>query len=415
VPSKHRRVVTFVPSIPSYVKNRLDVAIRGALPLLIRHPCCRIGEQFCHREGRKVLSARGARPPAARTWYLLIGVGCLFLSALPVAADYVARLWFRNETKGLEGPGALPAEPGDQVSIRFAYWTDDPDIERWTILQATLSLDGIGIISDAEANTFANQANAGFSPSGHFPLKVFWQPDYGPMHDNGIDPGDTTKPFVAERGLYFVVGANGSASSSWSFNRTLFTFTVQPEGIGQDLHWLFDGRETPAGLSTRMMDYQPITVDVTDNYLVVLPAFSRVGGSVTLSNWLQPAEGVDVEYWLLDDQQVVSSGWTTLGPNGSYELSFPLSGEYRLRLKASHWLSALSQPLQLAPLSPAQADFVLSNGDSDGDNTITISDINAVLVKFALTGQVREDLDGSGIVDLPDLSIALLGLGQIGD
>ncbi|GMV38189.1 MAG: hypothetical protein AMXMBFR61_26970 [Fimbriimonadales bacterium] len=346
---------------------------------------------------------------------MLIGVGCLFASALPVAAEYAARLWFRNETKGIEGQGAVPAEPGDRVSIRFAYSTDDPVIERWTVLQATLSLDGLGMISDAEANTFEQQANAAFSPGTHFPLKVFWQPDYGPMYDNGIDPGDATKPFVAERGLYLVVGANGSTSSSWSFNRTIFTFTVQPEGVGQELHWLFDARETPAGLSTRMLDYQPVTVDVTDNFLVVVPGFSRVSGTVALEQWLPPAEGVEVEYWLLDGQQSVASGTTTLGPNGSYELSFPLSGEYRLRVKASHWLSALSQPLQLTPLAPAQADFHLVNGDADGDNMISLSDINAVLVKFALSNQTLEDLDGSGTVDLPDLSIALLGVGRVGD
>ena len=340
-------------------------------------------------------------------------MGCV-LASVPVIGMYTARLWFRNETKGLEGPGAIPAEPGDQVSIRFAYWTDDPVIERWTILQATLSLDGSGIISDAQANTFAQQANAAFMPGGHFPLKVFWQPNYGPMHDNGIDPGDSTKPFVAEKGLYLVVGANGSASSSWSFNKTIFTFTVQSEGVGQELRWLFDGRETPAGLSTRMMDYVPRTVDVTDNYLVVVPPPSRIAGLVTLGNWLPSAEGVELEYWLLQDQQVVHSGQTTLGPGGSYELTFPVSGEYRLRVKASHWLSALSLPLHLAPGTPAQADYFLANGDADGDNLITLSDINSVLISFARAGQGNEDLDGSGVVDLPDLTIVLVGLGQEG-
>ncbi|GMV35625.1 MAG: hypothetical protein AMXMBFR61_01330 [Fimbriimonadales bacterium] len=213
------------------------------------------------------LSTRGLRT----TLVALATVGATLLASSG-HAGYVARLWFENVTKGTSNAGALLCDPGDQIAIKYYFRADDQtgQTEKWGTMQITLILDGNGVMSEADANTWATQVNAAFVPGAWYPIKIFWQPDYGEMRDNAIDPSDPNYPFVANKGLYALIGVQGTRTASYNFPaKTLFTFTIAPGSEGQTLNWAFDNRDTGTGLSTRILDYVGASVDITDNYIQV--------------------------------------------------------------------------------------------------------------------------------------------------
>ena len=57
----------------------------------------------------------------------------------------------------------------------------------------------------------------------------------------------------------------------------------------------------------------------------------------------------------------------------------------------------------------------LVNGDVDGNNAVTASDVAAVLTELDAMGGDRTDLDGDGVVSSTDLSIVLKSLDHVGD
>jgi hypothetical protein len=196
---------------------------------------------------------------------------------------FQARLWFKNNTTGLENSGAVLVSPGDSVSIWFQYIgsTDDAS-DKWGLFQATLDLAGITLITDAEASTWSNQLDAGFLPNSTFTTKILFDTDDGPMYDLSIDPTDNTQPLVTKRGLYALIGVLGNKPEAHDFGpQELFRFTVAPGALaGETLDWLFDARDTGVGLSTRILDKNASTADITDNHLQAVP---EPGGLAAMS------------------------------------------------------------------------------------------------------------------------------------
>ncbi|MEP0767373.1 MAG: PEP-CTERM sorting domain-containing protein [Fimbriimonadia bacterium] len=206
------------------------------------------------------------------------------LLTAPSFAGYQVRLWFENVTKGTSNAGALISAPGDQIAIKYRFFADDQtgNTEKWGTFQATIILDGKTIMTDAQANTWATQVNSVLTPPTHFPIKVFWQPDYGDMYDNAVDPSNDEYPKIATKGLYALIGVAGNREASWNFNRTLFTFNVAPgAAMNEELHWAFENRITGTGLSTRILDYQGASVLITDNYVKVVPEPSTFAAIAT--------------------------------------------------------------------------------------------------------------------------------------
>ncbi|GMV36734.1 MAG: hypothetical protein AMXMBFR61_12420 [Fimbriimonadales bacterium] len=206
------------------------------------------------------------------------------LLTAPSFAGYQVRLWFENVTKGTSNAGALLAAPGDQIAIKYFFLADDTtgNTEKWGTFQATIILDGKTIMTDADANTWATQIGAVLTPPTNFPIKVFWQPDYGDMYDNAVDPSDNTYPKVATKGLYALIGVAGNKTPSWNFSKTLFTFTVAGGAVAnEELHWAFENRLTGTGLSTRILDYQGASVKITDNYIKIVPEPSTFAAIAT--------------------------------------------------------------------------------------------------------------------------------------
>lgn len=145
------------------------------------------------------------------------------------------------------------------------------------MFQATLILDGLTLISDDDASTWAALASSAFTPPTWYPIRVFRQPDYGPIYDNAILPSDSGSARVADRALYVLIGATDRTEAQ-NADRKLFEFTVQPGSEGEVLDRALDGRITERGLTTRMLDYTGATVDLTDNRVVVVPEPSTLCG-----------------------------------------------------------------------------------------------------------------------------------------
>jgi hypothetical protein len=116
------------------------------------------------------------------------------LAAPHAAQAFQARLYFQNLTLGMENAGDLIAAPGHEIAIRFRFEAAELGIDVWRTLQALIVLDGHRIMSDEQANTWAQQVEPKFKPRTGYSVLILWEPDYGEMCDSAIDPSDWTLP-----------------------------------------------------------------------------------------------------------------------------------------------------------------------------------------------------------------------------
>ncbi len=217
----------------------------------------------------------------------------LLLSLITAQAfgAYEARLWFENATTRADNPGTLLAKPGDTIEIWFHFkGLTQTAPRKWGQQQVTICLDGLTLMSDSDSSSWSDQIIASKSdggPASDFLSTVTHDTDDGPMHDNAIDPTDTTKPLIANRGLYFLLGVNGNKTRSGDWTVRFFQFTVQPGSVGQKLCWCLPGRDTGTGLSTRLLLDNGTNPNITDQCLLVVPEPAAIG-----------AFGFGMTYWL---------------------------------------------------------------------------------------------------------------------
>lgn len=210
------------------------------------------------------------------------------LADAQAAQAFQARLYFQNLTLGTDNAGDLLVAPGDEVAIRFKFLADQPGVDVWGTLQAFIVLDGHRIMTDEQANTWAQQVGPKFAPKTEYPVLILWEPDYGPMCDFAIDPSDCNYPHVCDKGIYVLAGVHPWAPGASDFDKELFRFTVQPGSVGEVLDWHFDGRDHGVGLSTRIIGWDRLTYDITDNRVVVVPEPASLAaflGFASLLTW----------------------------------------------------------------------------------------------------------------------------------
>jgi hypothetical protein len=193
-----------------------------------------------------------------------VAAGCSLPSAA-VQAEYTARLYFENLSTGLSGAGAVEATPGDQMAIRYQFhgWGDQP--RKWGILQLTLCQNAV--LTSEDGATWESQLTDAVVPTEHFPIRLFIGDK--DLYDSATDPLNNLHDFVCH-GCYALVGARGDMPESSNWDVTLFRFSARGN-FGDELGWTFDGRCTNFGLTTRILDAASNNVDVTDNFVRIVP------------------------------------------------------------------------------------------------------------------------------------------------
>ncbi len=187
-----------------------------------------------------------------------------------VSAAYQARLLFYDSSTGKSNSGELIARPGDQIEVWYTFHAlDTVNPYKWGTLQATLCLDGLRLISAADQATWADQIQNAKVQSGALSDFMATVIGNGPLYDNAIDPSDVTSPLISSNGLYVLLGIHQVLAQHW--DAMLYRFTIAPGTEGDVLGWCLDGRDAGTGLSTRILDQKNRTVDVTDNWIHVVP------------------------------------------------------------------------------------------------------------------------------------------------
>lgn len=151
-------------------------------------------------------------------------------------------------------------------------------------------------------------------------------------------------------------------------------------------------------------------------------SFLTVRGRVHLMDLTPP--GVPIEMVQMDLRGVrVESRDLALDidePVGQYTFPTFQSGLVRVWTKDDHWLAQATTQFLIGPGSTTGVDFILMNGDADGNNVIDSDDFDALVYGFgASTGSPNYaepiDFNESGIIDSDDFDILVAGFGNAGD
>lgn len=154
-----------------------------------------------------------------------------------------------------------------------------------------------------------------------------------------------------------------------------------------------------------------------------------VRGVATFGDFVGPVENEPLEILLdagagLTDTQVVYASC-----DGSFTVHSLLRGNVDMFAKGTHWLRRGVRNIPLTDTGAGPLEFVLTNGDIDGDNSITVFDYNILSDYFdrnrtdADWGQIGAngwrpadaDLDGDGVVTVFDYNILSTGFDLVGD
>ena len=123
--------------------------------------------------------------------------------------------------------------------------------------------------------------------------------------------------------------------------------------------------------------------------------------------------GTPVTLEILQNDTIVKTVNTTLGPGGYYEFEHSIVGNVQIRAKASHWL-AETQSI-LLPYT-ASVNFSLINGDINNDNRINVLDYIQLKANYNKTDVVDypADLNGDGRINVLDYIILKRNYNKIG-
>jgi|GEM_PF-1245267 hypothetical protein len=151
----------------------------------------------------------------------------------------------------------------------------------------------------------------------------------------------------------------------------------------------------------------------------ILPPGFAVSGTVTLGDFGGDVTQVPVEVEIRKNGSVVRSERINLSSSGGYTLRDVEPGTYDIAFKASHWLRVVV-PVTVSTSDVSGVDVVLTNGDIDGDNEVTLLDFGALVAAFgSMPGDDNwnsdADLDGDEEVTLLDFGVLVQNFGAIGD
>jgi hypothetical protein len=152
--------------------------------------------------------------------------------------------------------------------------------------------------------------------------------------------------------------------------------------------------------------------------------YQAVEQYVVLEGWSGPLGDSDQStvklHIVLSDLNgdLISDEWVPQSPDGFYVLRgpglAPESGPYEILFSAPGYLSH-QEYVRLPAWNSTGVDVELHCGDVDGDNAVTLQDLNRVLLKLGSPGPVAGDLNGDELVDVLDMNLVLVNFGLSGD
>ncbi|MFA5863190.1 MAG: dockerin type I domain-containing protein [Phycisphaerae bacterium] len=156
-----------------------------------------------------------------------------------------------------------------------------------------------------------------------------------------------------------------------------------------------------------------------DEVKIFATSMNLVQGSVELQDFPSAIAGKQVSIEIRNPGELtpVETDNVTLDGTGHFTFYTNLSGSYDLTAKASHWLKQKKTGINL---HNATVDFSLINGDCNGDNDVTPTDLSFILATMdtgtgGLGWDEKADLDGDGEITSTDLSIVLANMDIAGD
>lgn len=152
-------------------------------------------------------------------------------------------------------------------------------------------------------------------------------------------------------------------------------------------------------------------------------ASTTISGTLTFSDLVVSAPRPSVTFILAPTAggPLTSVPGVLVLPDGTFSFSSSLVGEYDVYAKASTFLR--KRYVGSVALSAGPVDwlsFVLTNGDSDGDNEVGIGDYSILSATYNLSDgdpdwDARGDLNGDGHVDITDYGVLAGSYGLSGD
>lgn len=134
-----------------------------------------------------------------------------------------------------------------------------------------------------------------------------------------------------------------------------------------------------------------------------------ISGSVTLGEWPLSPAGAPVDVRLVRNGTILQTLPATLDGAGNFSVTTTARGPFQLSVKASHWLSNGSSQ-QITDSGITGFATTLTNGDIDGDNTVSLFDYLILSDAFdSARGDAAfvdgADLDGDDVISLFDYLI----------
>jgi hypothetical protein len=152
---------------------------------------------------------------------------------------------------------------------------------------------------------------------------------------------------------------------------------------------------------------------VTEVFSFTIGELTSLSGVVSLPGYEDPAGlAAEIEFRTPGTTDVVYAYPIVLEADGSYDAGNVASGTFDVAVKFSHWLRQVRPSVTFD--GAETVDFTPINGDALPDNRVDLEDLTQVLAFFSQAND-QADLNGSGVVDLPDLSLVLANIGKVGD
>lgn len=145
----------------------------------------------------------------------------------------------------------------------------------------------------------------------------------------------------------------------------------------------------------------------------------RFSGKVWLGDAGVIPPGMPVEVELRQNGYAVRRDVVYLDETGRFTLYNAPQGVYDIAFRGMHWLRRVVSQVTIAPGAP-EVEVYLVNGDSDGDNEVTLFDFGLLVQAFGsdpydANWNINADLDVDAEVTLFDFAVIVFNFGEVGD